>query len=246
MISPEIKSIVQSIKIAAPCNVDWDSMTGDERKRLCGQCKLHVYNIEKLTSAEVVSLIQENEGKVCMQIYRRKDGTILTENCPAGLRKLRDKAKRLMKSAVVFLTWLGLTASANAQNEPFYTRGEPIIEKGRASTADAAKPASKTTRTGAPSNPTVSCGKKVFRSNFVPEEQSYVSKKLYFPLWVELCQWLTPILATISTIVVLVTLNMTKRARPTTIGLILLGIWLSVGLLMGYLWSPALKVMPFH
>jgi hypothetical protein len=249
MISPENEneSIVQSIKIAAPCNVDWNSMTGDERKRLCGQCKLHVYNIEKLTSAEVVSLIQVNEGKVCMQIFRRKDGTILTENCPVGLRKLRDKAKRLMKSAAVFLTWLGLTTSTNAQNETYYTRGEPIIEKGRVNTAETAKPVSKAINTGAPSKPTVKCGKKkVFKSNFVPEQPSYLSKKPYFPFWVELCQLLTPSLAIVSTVVALVTLNITKRARPTTIGLILLAIWLSAGLLMGYLWSPALKVMPFN
>jgi hypothetical protein len=241
-------SIIQSIKIAEPCNVDWNSMTGDERKRFCGQCKLNVYNVEKLAQSDVVSLIQENEGNVCMQLYRRQDGTILTENCPVGLRKLRDKARKLIKTAAAVFTWLALTNGADAQNEKgmdhFYTRG-------RVKVAGQVKPLCSSKSNSHPdvlvnSSKPAHITQKVFTSNFVPEEPSWIPKRPYFPLWVELCQWLTPILASIATIGGLVTLNLMKRARPTTIGLLLLTIWLFAGVMMGYLWSPALKVIPFQ
>lgn len=243
----EDDALLQQLYIAAPCDVPWDSMTGDERKRFCGQCKLNVYNVEKLAPSEVVSLIQENKGKVCMQLYRRQDGTILTENCPVGLRKLRDKARRLTKVAATVFTWLALTNGADAQSEKrmedFYTRGRVEV-MGPVEPACSSKPGPKTAAKTSSSKPAHI--KKVFKSNFVPEEPSWIPKHPYFPLWVELCQWLAPILASIATIGGLVTLNIMKRARPTTIGLLLLTIWLFAGVLMGYLWSPALKVIPFR
>jgi len=139
--------LINKIKIATPCTADWDSMTGDERKRFCGQCKLNVYNVEKLAPAEVISLIQENEGKVCMQLYRRQDGTVLTENCPVGLRKLRDKARRLIKAAATVFTWLALTNGADAQSEKrmehFYTRGRVEVT-GTVKPVCSSKPGSQT------------------------------------------------------------------------------------------------------
>jgi hypothetical protein len=40
-------SLLDRIEIASPCTVEWDSMTGDDRSRFCGQCKLNVYNIAR-------------------------------------------------------------------------------------------------------------------------------------------------------------------------------------------------------
>lgn len=36
------EKLLESIRIAAPCKADWNAMTGDERVRFCGQCKLNV------------------------------------------------------------------------------------------------------------------------------------------------------------------------------------------------------------
>ncbi len=48
-------------------------------------------NFAAMTDQEAVKLIEETQGRLCGQIYRRKDGTILTQDCPVGLRAVRRK-----------------------------------------------------------------------------------------------------------------------------------------------------------
>ncbi len=88
--------VLQNIGIAAPCSASWDEMEGDDRRRLCGQCSLHVYNIAELTEEQAVRLLTESEGRVCGRLYRRADGTIITRNCPVGLRLVRKKLAGLV------------------------------------------------------------------------------------------------------------------------------------------------------
>ena len=84
-------NVLQRIEIATPCDASWDDMAGDERKRFCQQCELHVYNLAAMTEQEAVQLIEETQGRLCGRIYRRKDGTVLTQDCPMGLRAVRRK-----------------------------------------------------------------------------------------------------------------------------------------------------------
>jgi hypothetical protein len=86
---------LDGLKIASPCKVDWNSMTGDERIRACAQCRLNVYNLSEMTRAEAEHLIIEKEGRLCVRFYRRADGTVLTRDCPVGLRAARLKLLRL-------------------------------------------------------------------------------------------------------------------------------------------------------
>ncbi len=74
------------IQIASPCSADWDKMSGDDRVRFCTQCARHVYNLSALSSSQAQKLVAEKEGKLCARFYRRKDGTVLTDDCPVGLR----------------------------------------------------------------------------------------------------------------------------------------------------------------
>lgn len=84
-------SFVHGIRVATPCNADWNSMTGDERARFCHACSKHVYNISAMTSEEAEKLITEKEGNMCVRIYRRKDGTVITQDCPRGLAALHRR-----------------------------------------------------------------------------------------------------------------------------------------------------------
>jgi len=72
-------------------------MEGDERVRFCALCRKQVYNIAAMTSAEAEALIQELGENLCALLYRRADGTVLTADCPVGvkvavLRRLRRLA----------------------------------------------------------------------------------------------------------------------------------------------------------
>lgn len=109
------QDILNRVYIAAPCSVPWDSMEGDERIRHCQQCKLNVYNVAELSSKETANLIRKKEGRLCLKIYRRRDGTIITDNCPVGLRRIRNGLKALAVASVTLIVAIGWMDSAQAQ-----------------------------------------------------------------------------------------------------------------------------------
>jgi hypothetical protein len=82
--------LLNNIRVASPCSAAWDAMTGDERVRFCGACRKSVYNLSEMTRAAAERLIGETEGRVCVRFYRRRDGTVLTSDCPVG----RGRARR--------------------------------------------------------------------------------------------------------------------------------------------------------
>lgn len=105
---------LKNLRIASPCPMNWDQMTGDDRARFCSLCNLHVYNIAELTRKQAVALISETEGRICGRIYRRSDGTVITKDCPIGLRAIRRRVART--AGAVFATLVALTASAFGQS----------------------------------------------------------------------------------------------------------------------------------
>ena len=80
------------LRIASPCEESWESMKGDEQARFCARCKLNVFNVKDLSEVELRALFVKTEGKVCGRVYRRKDGTVLTRDCPTAVARLRRKA----------------------------------------------------------------------------------------------------------------------------------------------------------
>lgn len=110
-------AIVNNIRIATPCKMDWNKMTGDERKRYCQDCNLHVYNVSELSPKETVDLLRSNNGgRVCLQIYRRKDGTVMTRDCPVAVWKLKKAYRRAAAVAASLVAWLGIVGPSMAQS----------------------------------------------------------------------------------------------------------------------------------
>jgi len=98
---------LNNVRVAAPCNADWEQMLGTERARFCGQCNLNVYNLSSMTRSEAEHLIASNEGRLCVRFYRRADGSVLTKNCPVGLRAIQRKVSRVTKAiASAVLTFI--------------------------------------------------------------------------------------------------------------------------------------------
>lgn len=94
---------LKNLRVAAPCEVSWDGMAGDERVRHCALCSLNVYNFAEMTGDEVRALLARTEGRVCGRLYRRADGTMLTRDCPSGLRALRQRMSRLATAFIAAL-----------------------------------------------------------------------------------------------------------------------------------------------
>jgi hypothetical protein len=101
---------LDEVSIAAPCPVAWAEMDGDERKRFCSLCSLHVYNISEMKRKEAEDFLSANTEGVCLRLFRRADGTLITKDCPVG-RRLADAVKRRVRAAAVALVAM-LNASA--------------------------------------------------------------------------------------------------------------------------------------
>jgi hypothetical protein len=125
-IMAQYTSPLDHVRVAAPCSADWDAMVGTEQSRFCGQCRLNVYNLSGMTRREAEQLIAGSEGRLCVRFYRRADGTILTENCPVGLRALKRRLSRTASAALStvlgFLAGLGLYTALD-EREPVRTLG---------------------------------------------------------------------------------------------------------------------------
>ncbi len=107
------------IRVARPCNSNWDLMPGDDRKRHCSNCSKDVYNVEGLARSEAIALVNSGEGRVCMRLYRRSDGTVVTSDC-AGSRAVVGRSRRRVfaAAAAAALSVVGLGAWATAADEP--------------------------------------------------------------------------------------------------------------------------------
>ena len=68
-------------------------MVGTDKMRFCNQCSLHVYNLSAMTRDEAEHLVLSREGRLCVRLYKRSDGTVITEDCPKGLEKIRRRMK---------------------------------------------------------------------------------------------------------------------------------------------------------
>lgn len=113
-------SPLDHVTVAAPCNVGWDNMVGNERVRFCGQCSLNVYNLSAMPKSEAERLVSQAEGRLCVRYYRRADGTILTKNCPVGLRSLKRRLSRIASASIsaVLSFFAGILAATGLRQQP--------------------------------------------------------------------------------------------------------------------------------
>jgi hypothetical protein len=102
-------------------------MSGDDRARHCQECNLNVYNLSEMTRADAERLIASREGRLCVRFYRRVDGTIITRDCPKGLRALAERVSRI---AGVVLSAMMTAVSAFSQT-PAKTLPETRIQSGQ-------------------------------------------------------------------------------------------------------------------
>jgi hypothetical protein len=114
-------NLLDDIQIASPCPASWEGMRGNDRARHCASCDKTVYDLSRLTAEQAADLIRAKEGSLCVRLFRRSDGRVLTADCPVGLRerlqKLRDRWDGTLVGSLLGafllclfggLAWLGL------------------------------------------------------------------------------------------------------------------------------------------
>ncbi|HEV7224565.1 MAG TPA: hypothetical protein VGN42_17785 [Pirellulales bacterium] len=121
-------TILDAIEIASPCQATWEGMRGDDLVRHCEGCRLNVYNLSGMTREVAEGLVRQREGRLCVRFYRRADGTVLTRDCPVGVRAIRRRLARVVASIAALvgcLTFGGLAARKGSagQESSVFARG---------------------------------------------------------------------------------------------------------------------------
>ncbi len=111
--------LLRSVRIASPCSMRWEDMNGDGRTRHCEQCGLHVHDISNMSESEAEAFLRSaiGAGRVCASLFRRADGTILTKDCPIGLRAARERAGRVLARAAAVIGLIVTAAVLAAKGE---------------------------------------------------------------------------------------------------------------------------------
>ena len=122
---PRFDSPLNNISIASPCSADWEEMYGDVRKRFCGDCKLNVYNLSGMTRDEAEILIMNAEGRLCIRFYKRADGSVITQDCPVGWTRVKQRT-RMIATAFASLVMALFTGILFVS---FFSRSEPTVGK---------------------------------------------------------------------------------------------------------------------
>lgn len=103
------------LTVASPCSKTWESLDGGDKTRFCSLCEKNVYNLSAMTEEEARCLIEEKEGKLCARFFLKKDGTILTADCPVGRRAWHKKLRRIAMAGIAGVALLTSSVLAIAK-----------------------------------------------------------------------------------------------------------------------------------
>ena len=116
--------LLDQVRVASPCKADWNEMLGDERVRFCLGCEKNVYNLSSMKRDDAEALLRERLGNdLCIRFYQRTDGTILTQDCPVGVKKKRRKKLAL---AVAGAGAMAAAAATMFMKSTCHTQGTAI------------------------------------------------------------------------------------------------------------------------
>lgn len=111
---------VDALRVAKPCPMRWSEMTGDDRVRECSHCAREVYDLSAMTRDEVTALAERARvDRVCVRMFVREDGKVMTADCPVGLaaarRRLAGIAAGIMAAV---LSGVGLLVGRGDEESP--------------------------------------------------------------------------------------------------------------------------------
>lgn len=59
-------SRLERVSVDRPCSKRWSELAGDDRRRFCGDCGLHVTNLSALGRGEAEAFLARGSGRVCV------------------------------------------------------------------------------------------------------------------------------------------------------------------------------------
>jgi hypothetical protein len=128
---PRSGSLLDNVRIANPCTVPWNTMIGGERTRFCGECRRKVYNLSAMPRQEAEDFLGRMEGRVCVRLFRRHDGTVMTQDCTPAAKSWRRQVLALVMAFVLLagllvLFWWRMPKATETSASAWVRRFEPM------------------------------------------------------------------------------------------------------------------------
>lgn len=111
--------LLDTISVASPCAADWSAMSGDDRRRFCARCGLHVHDLSAMSRTQAEEFIRRaRDASTCVRFFRRADGTILTRDCPVGVAAAKARVRRAVLRIAASLGLVATGSIAAARLDP--------------------------------------------------------------------------------------------------------------------------------
>jgi hypothetical protein len=107
-----VTPLLDAVRVGSPCTASWEAMRGDDVRRFCGQCRLHVYDLSAMGREEAEALLRSREGRLCVRFTRRQDGRVVTDDCGRVRRAIRRRARAVRVAASALLAMFFPLAAA--------------------------------------------------------------------------------------------------------------------------------------
>lgn len=109
-------------------------MKGNNRVRFCGVCRKNVYNLSEMKAEEALAFVQVEEGidPPCVRFYMRRDGTVITADCPEGRRRIVWRRLRIASLVAFLLALVSAIWSGKARpDRPFGADSRNVQSQGK-------------------------------------------------------------------------------------------------------------------
>ncbi|HEX2855136.1 MAG TPA: hypothetical protein VHO24_18015 [Opitutaceae bacterium] len=117
-------------KLSYVCPIPWSTLTGDERRKFCEKCGLHVANLSEMGTAAREELLKRAETEsVCVSFYRRLSGEYVTPDAPLT----RDERSKIKPYGIAALSAAALAVAAGcASVSPSHKNDAPVARPAEA------------------------------------------------------------------------------------------------------------------
>lgn len=104
-------------QITKPCQQNWDAMTGDEKKRFCSHCQLHVHNLSAMTPDEQLAVFSHRDEKSCITYLEKGNEMRVCTNTWVAVHRLFRPFRRVAFSLSAIVAALLASCSSPSVNQ---------------------------------------------------------------------------------------------------------------------------------
>lgn len=99
-------------KIEKPCPANWDEMQGDEKRRFCEHCQLHVHNLSAMTAKEQREVLTSKAEHKCISYVATPDAVAVEPGSWLNRQLVAWPLRKVAAGFALILSLLGVSCQS--------------------------------------------------------------------------------------------------------------------------------------